>query len=221
MSSSARPQRAVPLALAALLLLGACTPDAGDAGDDPLVDPSEPSSVGESSASQEGGSESGGEPSGGDSSSSGGSSSGPDPDLTPLEQHQRIGFLMPSQNVACLIEEQGVSCDIRNTHYQHTVVPAAKCVEPTVELYRDRPEWTCSRSSRFVDAQTENDGAWVEIVPRGEVVKINTIDHTVLPYGEKVEAFDFQCESRPSGVRCTRLSDGRGFRMAVQDYDLF
>ncbi|OFS16130.1 hypothetical protein HMPREF3099_00200 [Kytococcus sp. HMSC28H12] len=141
--------------------------------------------------------------------------------LTPLESHQRVGFLMPSENVACLIEEQGVTCDIRNTSYQHTVVNAADCVEPTVELYRDRPQWTCSRSSRFVDAQVRNDGEWVRRVPGGEVVRINSIQHAVLPYGHQLEAFDFRCASKKSGVQCVRLSDHRGFRLASQDYELF
>lgn len=141
--------------------------------------------------------------------------------LTPLESHQRVGFLMPSENVACLIEEQGVTCDIRNTSYQHTVVNAADCVEPTVELYRDRPQWTCSRSSRFVDAQVRNDGEWVRRVPGGEVVRINSIQHAVLPYGHRLEAFDFRCVSKKSGVQCVRLSDHRGFRLASQDYELF
>lgn len=220
MSSSALRLRAVPVAVAALLVLGACTTGSEEAGEDPVVIPGESSPEGSASSGPDASDEpSGSSPEGPPEPS--GSGSGPDRDLTPLEQHQRVGFLMPSQNVACLIEEQGVSCDIRNTRYQHTVVPAADCVEPTVELYRDRPEWTCSRSSRFVDAQTANDGAWVKLVPRGEVVEINTIDHTVLPYGEELQAFDFRCESRPNGVRCMRLSDGRGFRMAVRDFDLF
>ncbi|WP_462418807.1 hypothetical protein [Kytococcus sp. Marseille-QA3725] len=151
----------------------------------------------------------------------------PDPSrsrsLTKLERYQRIAFIMPSDNVACLIEEQGVSCDIRNTSYQHTVVNAANCVEPTVELYREekKPVWTCSRSSRFVDAQTQNDGRWVRGVPKGQSTKINMIEHTELPYGQEIKAFDFRCESQETGVRCERLSDGRGFRMASRDYDLF
>ena len=147
MSSSALRLRAVPVAVAALLVLGACTTGSEEAGEDPVVVSREPSPEGSPSSGPDASDEpSGSSPEGPPEPS--GSGSGPDRDLTPLEQHQRVAFLMPSQNVACLIEEQGVSCDIRNTRYQHTVVPAADCVEPTVELYRDRPEWTCSRSSR-------------------------------------------------------------------------
>lgn len=200
--------------LAAATVLSACNQGSGDPQGQPGSVEDQPSSPADVTPS--------GAPSAGGPEASFSAASGdPTGGLTPLETHERIAFLMPSQNVACLIEKQGVSCDIRNTSYQHTVAPAADCVEPTVELYRARPEWTCSRSSRFVDAQTRNDGNWVTRIPGGTRDTINTIEHTVLPYGRSLEAFDFRCESRTNGVRCKRLSDGRGFRLASRDFDLF
>lgn len=139
--------------------------------------------------------------------------------LTALERRGRVAFLMPSQNVACLIEELGIMCDIRNTAYQHTIAAARNCPEPTVELYEEEPVWTCSRSSRFVDAQVRNEGGWVRTAG-GTTERINGIDHAVLDYGESLELFGHRCESKETGVECRRLEDGRRFRLATHDFEL-
>ena len=135
-----------------------------------------------------------------------------------------MGFLMPSENVACLMREHWVACQILEKDYRPSTeeVVGADCdVEDADTLILETEgvaEWHCSHTPVADQALVGTFGSWATGRP-GYQTTVGGQRYAVLPYGETVVVGGFWCDSRESGVRCQN-AEGWGFRLARGSYDL-
>jgi hypothetical protein len=110
------------------------------------------------------------------------------------------GFTSPSGNIGCILSDTLVRCDIGERDWSPPPRPA-DCPE-----YSDYGQGLLlhpTGPARFVCAGDTAMGAG-----------------PVLPYGQFEAGGGMSCNSEPSGMRCSN-SDGRGFSIARQGYEIF
>ena len=110
------------------------------------------------------------------------------------------GFTSPSGNIACVLAEDSVRCDIAERDWSPPPQPAS-C-----------PDFT-------------DYGQGISLRPTGPASFVCAGDSTlgnrpVLPYGQFRAGGGMSCNSEPSGMRCSN-SDGHGFTISRQAYTLF
>jgi hypothetical protein len=109
------------------------------------------------------------------------------------------GFVSPSHNIGCVMEERGVRCDIRDHSWQSPPKPKS------CEL---------------------DYGGGVFVGTKGRAGYVCAGDTTlqagpVLGYGESVGKGRFRCTSGEAGMRCVNKRNGHGFLLAKQKVKLF
>ena len=111
------------------------------------------------------------------------------------------GFTSPSGNIACMLDEDLLRCDIAERDWTPPPRPA------------DCPDMT-------------GYGQGISLHPHGPANFVCAGDTTfggsggVLPYGQFQAGGGMSCNSEPSGMRCSN-SDGHGFTISRQAYTLF
>lgn len=109
------------------------------------------------------------------------------------------GFVSPTGNIGCIMEDRAVRCDIREHSWQSPPKPKSCDVD-----YGGGVAVGLSGQADFVCA--------------GDTV----LDAgPVLPYGESASKGRFRCTSMESGMRCVNKRNGHGFLLAKQTVRLF
>jgi hypothetical protein len=108
-------------------------------------------------------------------------------------------FTSPSGNIGCIMAADFVRCDIAERNWSPPPRPT------------DCPSFT-------------GYGQGIDLGPTGPAAFVCAGDTTLgtgaaLPYGQSNASGSFVCRSEPSGVACTN-SEGRGFRLAREGYEL-
>jgi hypothetical protein len=109
------------------------------------------------------------------------------------------GFVSPSHNIGCVMEDNGVRCDIRDHSWQSPPKPKSCDVDygGGVAVGKSgRAEFVCAGDTTL------------EAGP-------------VLGYGESVRKGRFRCTSEEAGMRCVNKRNGHGFLLAKQKVRLF
>ncbi|GAY09932.1 serine/threonine-protein kinase [Pseudonocardia sp. N23] len=112
------------------------------------------------------------------------------------------GFSTPSNNIACYVTPNSARCDIAESTWDPTTIPArpATCQQVWGDSLAvsgaDRPTFACHGDTVF------GTGA-------------------VLDYGRSLRVGDVTCTSRTSGVECKVGSSGHGFSMSKGAYQFF
>jgi len=109
------------------------------------------------------------------------------------------GFVSPSHNIGCVMDKQGVRCDIRD--HSWPTPPKPKSCELDY-------------------------GGGVFVGKSGRASYICAGDTTleagpVLPYGDTVSKGRFRCRSGEAGMRCVNDRNGHGFLLAKEKVRLF
>ncbi|WP_109470915.1 hypothetical protein [Ornithinimicrobium cavernae] len=214
------------LPLLALGLLAACSGAPDSAAPQVLADtgPSATSPAGPGSASPSG-------PSGPPDDAA--RSTGPrevtsrvQPDGTILVKGSQASFLMPSRNVACVLQPDHVVCQIDGKQYsagQADINPEAfqgcdprRADAMSVGGGAD-PSWACLPYDIRPGTDVAAGGAWAG----PGVGATDTLDGrtvALLPYGSTLRLGNVSCTSDRLGVDCTDLTTGRGFQLARETY---
>ena len=122
------------------------------------------------------------------------------PRLPPKPTGTYVQFTLPSNNIGCVMQSDGVvRCDIRQRDWAPPTKPA-DC-NPNYDFGQGL---VLGATARFVCA---TDTALVGA--------------PVLAYGSTSRQDPYQCRSDESGVECTNLDTGHGFSMSAADYRLF
>ena len=108
------------------------------------------------------------------------------------------GFVSPSRNIGCVMDEHGVRCDIRDHSWQSPPKPKSCEVDYGGGVAVGR-----SGKAEFVCAGDTT----LEVGP-------------VLGYGESVGKGRFRCTSEEAGMRCVNKRNGHGFLLAKQKVKL-
>lgn len=109
------------------------------------------------------------------------------------------GFESPTQNIGCIMFEQGARCDILHHSWPLPKKPKSCEFDYGGSVFvgdRGRASYGCVSDSAF--------GAG-----------------PVLPYGESVRKGRFRCTSEEVGMRCVNLRNGHGFLLSRQRVRLF
>ncbi|BBZ04878.1 hypothetical protein MCHIJ_43150 [Mycolicibacterium chitae] len=109
-------------------------------------------------------------------------------------------FTSPSGNIGCFIEPGYVRCDINERTWAPPPRPA-DC--PSQTGYGQGISLDAHGPAEFVCAGDTTLGAG-----------------SALPYGQFHASGGLSCNSEPAGMRCSN-SDGRGFTISREAYDLF
>lgn len=109
-------------------------------------------------------------------------------------------FQTPSGNIACMLDADGVSCDIAD--YTYTPPPPPECAQHI------------SWGDRF----TLTSGKPAVIECHGDTVRLP--GERTLNYGQTASAGSITCLSEESGVKCTDSSSGHFFRVARDAFKL-
>jgi outer membrane protease len=109
-------------------------------------------------------------------------------------------FQTPSGNIACTLDVGGVACDIAEYTYQ--VPPGPECAKHL--------KW----GNRFT-LSTGQPGA---MSCHGDTLRV--AGEQTLNYGQTISAGNTNCESQPSGVRCTDKTSGHFFEVSKDSYNL-
>jgi serine/threonine protein kinase len=112
------------------------------------------------------------------------------------------GFSTPSNNIACYLTPNSARCDVAESTWDPSTVPArpANCQQVWGDSLTvsgaDRPTFTCHGDTVF------GTGA-------------------ILDYGRSLRVGDVTCTSRTSGVECRVGSSGHGFSLSKGAYQFF
>jgi len=227
----ARLRAALSLApLLAISLLAGCssTPDA----EEPVVhDAPTGSSTDGGSAAAEG--QDGGGDGAGDTAApeAGGATGEPpsaqlQPDGTILVEGDHASFLMPSQNVACVLRPDQVLCQIDGKEYDardRDITPEAfeGCTPSSADAMSvgggADPAWACLSYDLRPGTDVTQGGAWSG-PGLGATLEREGATVAVLPYGSTLRLGNVSCLSDNLGVTCTDLTTGHGFQLARERY---
>jgi len=111
-----------------------------------------------------------------------------------------VGFTSPSGNIGCMLSETFVRCDIAERDWSPPPRPA-----------------DCPGETGY--------GQGISLEPTGTASFVCAGDTALgggpaLPYGEFRADGGTSCISTPAGMRCSN-SDGHGFALSRQEYQLF
>lgn len=146
-----------------------------------------------------------------------------------LVDGDQASFLMPSQNVACLVRPDQVTCQIDSKEYDARdadINPEAfaGCTPAEADAMSvgggADPTWTCLPYDLRPEADVTTGGAWTG-PGLGATTDYDGTAVTVLPYGTTLRLGNISCTSDPAGVRCTDLVTGHGFQVARERYSTF
>lgn len=118
----------------------------------------------------------------------------------PAGAEDTADFSSPSGNIDCLALNGSVRCDIADRDWAPPPRPA-DC--PSETGYGQGITVDAYGPARFVCAGDTTMGNWAP-----------------LPYGQYWAGGGLSCNSEPSGMRCSN-SDGHGFNLSRQGYELF
>lgn len=143
-----------------------------------------------------------------------------------LVDGDQASFLMPSQNVACLVRTDNVVCQIDGKEYDARSVdidPAAfaGCTPAEADAMTVGggvdPRWSCLPYDLRADTEVTGGGAWSG-PGLGASATLDGATVAVLPYGTTLRLGNISCTSDRQGVTCTDLTTGHGFQLASQRY---
>ncbi|MHA0286878.1 DUF6636 domain-containing protein [Mycobacterium sp. C3-094] len=120
--------------------------------------------------------------------------------LAPTAAADDVSFSSPSGNIACMIVDDLLRCDIQTRDWSPPSRPA-DC--PDMTGYGQGISMRATGSASFVCAGDTTFGGGA-----------------ALPYGQFQAGGGMSCRSEPSGMRCSN-SDGHGFTLSRQAYTLF
>lgn len=110
-----------------------------------------------------------------------------------------IGFHSPSGNIGCVMERNGVRCDIRNHDWPTPPKPKSCELDYGGGVFVGR-----HKRAGFICAGDTTLGIGKP-----------------LPYGHSKRLGSFRCTSLETGMRCRNLSNGHGFLLARERVRLF
>lgn len=147
-------------------------------------------------------------------------------DGTILVDGDSASFLMPSQNVACLVRPDQVVCQIDGKEYdakKQDINPdafqgctPAEADAMTVGGGAD-PTWSCLPYDLRPDTSVTASGRWAG-PGLGATTTYQEETVAVLPYGRTLRLGNISCTSDRLGVDCTDLVSGHGFQLAMGTY---
>jgi hypothetical protein len=107
-------------------------------------------------------------------------------------------FQLPSGNIGCYIDANGVRCDIRERIWQPPAKPASCDVDygQGIELRDGRAAFVCAGDTTLGGGVT-------------------------LAYGTSIERGSFRCDSSAGGVECKDSRSGHGFHLSRASYRIF
>jgi hypothetical protein len=220
----------VVLALAAGLLLAACDDD-GQAGDE----------AGQTAGVD--GDAAGGEGEGEDSAAEGGPAGPPtEPADIPAQPGERsaarqgstvtvtgdrAAFVTPTGNIACVLTEDGGTCQIQDKGYTpdtQFLVPdlVGECTAQDADammLTTAPAAWTCAPTELALTAALDQ-GGWWSAETDGESVDADGVTAAVLPYGETLAVGPVSCSSAQDAITCRSTQMGRQFILSDSRYNI-
>lgn len=183
---------------------------AGSADDDddrtaaPVAPPTEPMELelepGERSASQDGG--------------------------TITVEGERVAFVLPTGNIACVLTTGSATCQIEEKDYTppadqlvpDLVGPCAAEDVNAMRTIRESGAWTCVAEDLVGDASLSAGGWWGSEVD-GETMDVDGETVAVLPYGQRLQLGPVWCQSSEAGVTCANPElDGRRIELSRGSY---
>lgn len=147
-------------------------------------------------------------------------------DGTIVVDGSQASFLMPSQNVACLVLPDNVVCQIDGKNYDARsgdIDPAAfeGCTPAEADAMSVGggidPRWSCLPYDLRPGTDVTSGGAWSG-AGIGASTTLDGATVAVLPYGDTLRLGNISCTSDRLGVRCTDLTTGHGFQLASGRY---
>ncbi|MCK0114330.1 hypothetical protein MWU75_19515 [Ornithinimicrobium sp. F0845] len=148
------------------------------------------------------------------------------PDGSILLDGDHASFLMPSQNVACVMRPDQVLCQIDGKQYDakdRDITPEAfeGCTPSTADAMSvgggADPAWACLPYDLRPGTDVTQGGAWAG-PGLGATTDWEGATVAVLPYGTTVRLGNVSCSSDRLGVDCTDLVSGHGFQLARERY---
>lgn len=148
------------------------------------------------------------------------------PDGTILVTGDHASFLMPSQNVACVMRPDQVLCQIDGKQYEardRDITPEAfeGCTPSTADAMSvgggADPAWACLPYDLRPGTDVSQGGAWAG-PGLGATLERDGATVAVLPYGTTLRLGNVSCLSDAMGVACTDLTTGHGFQLARERY---
>lgn len=109
------------------------------------------------------------------------------------------GFVSPSGNIGCYLDEAGARCDIIRKNWEPPPAPDDCSLDwgAGVSVYKaEEASFTCAGDT-VLGAENK------------------------LEYGKSLRAGDFTCSSSSTAMRCENTESGHGFTLAVEQYNLF
>ena len=108
------------------------------------------------------------------------------------------GFVSPSGNIGCYLDETGARCDINRRNWKPPPAPDDCILDwgAGIAVSKDEASFTCAGDTVLGAKDT-------------------------LEYGESLRAGDFVCSSSRAAMRCENTVSRRGFTVAVERYRLF
>lgn len=225
------------LALAAIVLAG-CDDDS-DAGEDASVADAAPD-AGEAATGEPGEAQ-------GDGGSDAGGTEGSEPAPPPTEpadieldrgdrsvdeegstitvQGDRAGFVTPTGNIACVVNDSSATCQLLDKTYSpnpdhlvaSTVGDCPADVADTMLLTDAGGAWTCPPEQLTTVAAADQGGWWADAVG-APTTGVDDTDAAVLEYGQTLQIGDTSCLSSEDGVTCRSGELGRSFFISRSAY---
>lgn len=148
------------------------------------------------------------------------------PDGTILVEGAQATFLMPSHNVACVVQPDHAVCQIDGKQYaarQQDINPEAfaGCTPELADAMSvgggADPTWACLPYDIRPRTGVDAGGSWAG-PGLGATDTLGGTTVAVLPYGTTLRLGNMSCLSDRAGVDCTDLTTGRGFQLARETY---
>lgn len=148
------------------------------------------------------------------------------PDGSILVDADNASFLMPSQNVACVVRPDNAVCQIDGKEYDARAAdidPAAfeGCTPAEADAMSvgggTDPRWSCLPYDLRPGTEVTSGGAWSG-PGLGATQELAGATVAVLPYDTTLRLGNISCTSDRQGVRCTDLTTGHGFQLARERY---